>query len=58
MAVHHAPLAPHQNGCSGSIVKSTKAALKKAIGETILRPMEFYTCLLEVANLLIQRPIG
>ncbi|XP_068692626.1 uncharacterized protein [Montipora foliosa] len=52
------PLAPHQNGCSESIVKSTKSALKKAIGETILTLMELYTCLLEVANLLNQRPIG
>ena len=39
-------------------MKSTKSALKKAIGETILTPMELYTCLLEVANLLNQRPIG
>ena len=52
------PLAPHQNGCSEAIVKSTKSALKKAIEEAILRPMELYTCLLEVANLLNQRPIG
>ena len=52
------PLAPHQNGCSEAIVKSTKSALKKAIGEAILTPMELYTCLLEVANLLNQRPIG
>ena len=52
------PLAPHQNGCSESLVKSAKAALKKAIGETLLTPFELYTCLLEVANLLNQRPIG
>ena len=39
-------------------MKSTKSALKRAIGETILMPMELYTCLLEVANLLNQRPIG
>ena len=52
------PLAPHQNGCSEAIVKSTKSALKKAIGEAILTPMELYTFLLEVANLLNQRPIG
>ena len=35
-------------------MKSRKSALKKAIGETILTPMELYTCLLEVANLLNQ----
>ena len=39
-------------------MKSTKSALKKAIGEAILTPMELYTCLLELANLLNQRPIG
>ena len=52
------PLAPHQNGCSESMVKSCKAALKKAIGDTLLTPFELYTCLVEVANLLNQRPIG
>lgn len=52
------PLAPHQNGCSESMVKSCKLALKKAIGDTLLTPFELYTCLLEVANLLNQRPIG
>ena len=52
------PLAPHQNGCSESMVKSVKSALKKAVGDTILTPFELYTCLLEVANLVNQRPIG
>ena len=52
------PLAPHQNGCSEALVKSTKSALKKAIGEAVLTPFELYTCLLEVANLLNERPIG
>ena len=52
------PLAPHQNGCSEAPVKSTKSALKKAIGEAVLTPFELYTCLLEVANLLNERPIG
>ena len=52
------PLAPHQNGCSESLVKSAKSALKKAIGEAPLTPFELYMCLLEVANLLNQRPIG
>ena len=52
------PGAPHQNGVAESLVKSTKRALKKAIGEQILSPFEFYTCLLEIANLINQRPIG
>ena len=52
------PLAPHQNGCSESLVKSAKSAPKKAVGEALLTPFELYTCLLEVANLLNQRPIG
>jgi hypothetical protein len=52
------PLAPHQNGCSESMVKSCKKAIKKAIGDTVLTPFELHTCLVEVANLLNQRPIG
>ena len=39
-------------------MKSAKSALKKAVGEALLTPFELYTCLLEVANLLNQRPIG
>ena len=39
-------------------MKSTKIALKRAIGEQVLTPFEFYTRLLEVANLINQRPIG
>ena len=41
-----------------ALVKSCKMALKKAIGEQVLTPFELYTCLLEVANLVNQRPIG
>ena len=52
------PAAPHQNGCTESLVKSCKYALKKAIGEQVLTLFELYTCLLEVANLVNQRPIG
>ena len=52
------PASPHQNGCAEALVKSCKMALKKAIGEQVLTPFEFYTCLLEVANLVNQRPIG
>ena len=52
------PAAPHQNGCAEALVKSCKHALKKAIGEQVLTPFELYTLLLEVANLVNQRPIG
>ena len=52
------PAAPHQNGTAEALVKSCKLALKKAIGEHVLTPFELYTCLLEVANLVNQRPIG
>ena len=52
------PGAPHQNGCAEVLVKGTKKALKIAIGEQVLSPFELYTCLLEVANLMNQRPIG
>ena len=51
-------LAPHQNGCTEAMIKSVKAALKKAIGDTFLASFELYTCLLEIANLVNQRPIG
>ena len=52
------PAAPHQNGVPEALVKSSKYALKKAIGEQVLTPFEFYTCLLEIANLVNPRPIG
>ena len=52
------PGAPHQNGCAESLVKSCKTALKKAMGSHTLTPFELYTCLLEIANLVNQRPIG
>ena len=51
------PAAPHQNGCSVALVKGCKFALKKAIGDQVLTPFELYTCVLEVANLMNQRPI-
>ena len=52
------PASPHQNGCAEALVKSCKLALKKAIGTQVLTPFELYTYLLEVANLVNQRPIG
>ena len=51
-------IAPHQNGCRTVLVKSYIRSLKTAIGEQLLTPFELYTCLLEIANLLNQRPIG
>ena len=52
------PAAPHQNGCAEALVKTSKSALKKAIGSQILTPFKLYTVFLEVANLVNQRPIG
>ena len=52
------PAAPHQNGCAEALVKTCKAALKRAIGDQSLTSFELYTCLLEVMNLVNQRPIG
>jgi hypothetical protein len=52
------PLAPHQNGCSKSMVKSCKKAINKAIGDTLLTPFKLHTCFIEIANLLNQRPFG
>lgn len=48
------PPAAHQNRCAEALVKNCKIALKKAIGDHNLTPV----CLLEVANLANQRPIG
>ena len=52
------PGAPHQNGFAEALVKNCKTALKKAVGSQVLTPMEPYTIVLEVANLVNQRPIG
>jgi hypothetical protein len=52
------PNAPHQNGCAESLAKSCKLALKQAIGDNLLKLFELHTVLLEVANLVNQRPIG
>ena len=40
------------------LVESSKRALKKAIGSQTLKPFALYTVLLEVANLVSQRPIS
>ena len=52
------PAVPHQNGCAESLVKTCKKALKGVIGDQVLMPFELYTCLMEVGNLVNQRPIG
>ena len=52
------PAAPHQNGCAEVLVKGCKIGLKKAMGNHILTPFELYTCVLEIANLVNQRPGG
>ena len=39
-------------------MKGCKFVLKKAIGDQVLTPFELHTCVLEVANLMNQRPIG
>jgi hypothetical protein len=41
-----------------SLAKSCKLALKQAIGDNLLTLFELHTVLLEVANLVNQRPIG
>ena len=41
-----------------ALVKSCKRALKTAIGDHTLSPFELYTYILEVANLVNQRPVG
>lgn len=52
------PASPHQNGCAEALVKTCKGALKGVVGEQVLAPLELYTCLLEITNLVNQRPIG
>ena len=52
------PAAPHPNGCAKALVKSCRVALKKVVGDQVLTPMELQTCLLEIANLVNQGPIG
>ena len=50
--------APWQNGCSESLVKSTKQNLSSSIGHNVLTFSELQTVLFEIANLLNERPIG
>ena len=53
------PTAPRQSGCTESLVKSCKIAIKKAIGDQTPTSFELYICLQEAANHVNQRrPIG
>ena len=52
------PLAHNQNECTESMVKTVKIFIKKALGDTILTPFDLYTAILEIANLVNQKPIG
>ena len=52
------PAAPHQNDCAEYLVKTAKIALKIAKGEQVLTLSDLFTCLLEIANLVNQCPIG
>ena len=52
------PLAPHQNGCAESMVKSFKQTLKKAVRRQCLTPFKLHTCLQEGVNLVNERLIG
>ncbi|VDI03965.1 Hypothetical predicted protein [Mytilus galloprovincialis] len=50
--------APWENGCSEALIKSVKKSLSLAIGQSIMTFSELQTVLLEVANILNERPIG
>ena len=49
---------PWHNGCSESLVKSTKLAIKACIKDQVLTNPELHTVVYEVANILNERPIG
>ncbi|XP_068735648.1 uncharacterized protein [Montipora capricornis] len=50
--------APWQNGTSESLIRSVKRSLKAANGESMLTFSELQTVLVEVANLINERPLG
>lgn len=50
--------APWKNGCSESLIRSTKISLESAIGSSIMTFSELQTVLFDVGNLLNERPIG
>ena len=41
------PTAAHHNGCAESLIRVTKAALKKSIGDQVLAPLECQTVLFD-----------
>ena len=49
---------PWHNGCSESLVKSAKLAIKSAIKGHVLSFSELQTVVYEAANMLNERPIG
>ena len=53
-----APAAQHQIGYAELLVNLCIAALKKVIADEVLTLLELYTCFLEIANLINQRPIS
>ena len=57
MEIYHTGISTSERMC-GSISEELQLALKKAIGTQVLTLFELNTCLLEVANLVNQRPIG
>ena len=50
--------APWENGCSESLIKSTKRCLMQCIGTNKLNFSELQTAFYEVASILNERPIG
>ncbi|XP_061184388.1 uncharacterized protein LOC133192391 [Saccostrea echinata] len=49
---------PWENGCSESLIRSTKICLESAIGASVMTFSELQTVLFELGNLLNERPIG
>lgn len=47
-----------ENGCSESLIRSTKICLEYAIGSAVMTFSELQTALFEIGNLLNERPIG
>ena len=54
---HIAPRAPWWGGIYERHIKTVKAALKKSIGRSRLKPKELEAIILEVENLLNERPL-
>ena len=50
--------APWENGCSESLIKSVKRCIVKSVNNSILSYSELHTTLMEISNLMNERPIG